>query len=169
MRPVIAFLIWVVLIGGLTAYMHARERVAAGRVVDFQAARGNFALELTTTFDLEPDPFALQSDDGSGPAAIVVRINGKDVLRRSDRVQRGTQIVVEPVSHLAQGQNEIYVEASAPLDSAGRSLAVRVRLMEDGRQVADRTFWSEEGARVAGVFSVNVEGVEPADVNHHGH
>ncbi len=155
MRPALAIIIWVILIGGLTAYMQSRETAAVGVSYKLHSAEGVYALQITTTFDVEPDPFALRTDENEA-SALLVKLNGKEILRRSDRVQAGTPIRVEPVPGLTGGRNEFYLEANPPVSLANLSYAVRVQLFRDGQLIADRSLWSEPGSRIASTFQVSV-------------
>lgn len=169
MRPVLAFLIWVAFIGGLAAYMHTRETTARVGAVELRSAVGSYSLEITPTFDVEQDPFALRTDDGTSDSTLVVRVNGKDVLKRSDRVEKGAPIRVEPLTGLVDGSNEIYLEATPPIELSGRSLALRVRLFKDGAEFADRTFWTEGGSKIATAFPVKIEPDGTSGKDQHDH
>ena len=169
MRPVLAILIWVVLVGGLTTYMHVRQRSNPAGTFEVHEASGAFAVEVTHTFDAEPDPFALQIDTQTGAPALLLRVNGAEVLRRTERVERGIPVRVEPVSALIQGHNEIYIEANPPLDQAERSMAVRIRILRDGQPVADQSFWSESGSKIAAAFPVEIVPAKAPEAQPHGH
>jgi hypothetical protein len=169
MRPVLAVLIWVALIGGLSAYMHAREKINPARSYEARAVTDAFALEVTTTFDLEPDPFALKTDTESTAPALLIRVNGKEAFRRNDRVDRGVPFRLEPVPALIQGHNEIYLEANPPMENADRSLAVRVRVFRGLTPVADQSIWSESGSTVATTFRVDIEPQKTQEADPHGH
>ena len=169
MRPALAILIWLVLIGGLAAYMHARETIHPGSSYEVVQASGAFALEVTTTFDVEPDPFALRTDSGSTAPALLVRINGQEVLRQVERVERGIPFRLEPVPALIQGHNEIYLEANPSLDQAAQSLAVRVRVFRGNQPLADHSIWSEAGSRIAAAFPVDVQPEKTPEIHPHGH
>jgi hypothetical protein len=123
--------------------------VASRPQVELQAAQGHYALEITTTFAVEPDPFALQTEGGEQKPALLVRLADKEILRVTERLESGVPIGVEPLTELTEGTNEIYLEASAPLEQAGKSHAVRVRVLRDGQTVAERSFWSGSDGRVA--------------------
>lgn len=169
MRIVLALLIWVVLAGGLALYMHNRSTVQSAPEMVLHAAHGEFAVEVTTTFPLEPDPFALRSDGNEDASALVVRVNGREVLRRTERVEPGAPIVVERITGLAQGDNEFYVEATPPLNMVGRSQAVRVRVLQDSSVIADHSLWSDQGNRIAAVFPVHIDRPETKERGSHGH
>ena len=154
MRIGLVAVIWVVLIGGMIVYLHHRDipDLAAGTAIELRTAEGNYVLEIITTFAVEPDPFALQVDQSEKPTALVVRLGGREILRRTDRLEAGTPIRVEPIVGVVEGTNEIYLEASPPLEQSAKSHAVRVRVLRDGRPVAEETFWSLPGGKVADIF-----------------
>jgi len=149
--------------------MNHRTAVHNAPHVDLHAADGQVTVEVTTTFPLEPDPFALHGSGSDDAPALVVRVNGRDVLRRTERVEAGSPIRVDSVSGLAQGKNEIYVEANPPLDMAGKSQAVRVRVLQDSSVIADRSLWSDEANKIAAAFAVNIEAPQPKERDTHGH
>ncbi|MDQ7783278.1 MAG: hypothetical protein RDU20_10390 [Desulfomonilaceae bacterium] len=164
MRPAFVVVIWIALMGGLTLYMQSRETAVVGESYELHAAEGAFALRITTTFPVEPDPFALRTDDREA-SALLVKVNGKEILRRTDRVRPGEPIQLEPVPGLTDGRNEFYLEANPPLDDANLSYAIRAQLFRDGKLIADRSFWSEPGSRIASSFEVSLA-KEPAVKDH---
>lgn len=169
MRPILAIIIWLVLIGGLSAYMHGREEIHRATSYEVRKLTEDFALEVTTTFDVEPDPFALRTDTQASAPALLVRVNGQEALRRSDRVDRGIPQRLEPVPGLIQGRNEIYLEANPPLDQAGHSLAVRVRVFRGDQPVADQSLWSDQGSSIAATFPVDIQPEKLPEPIPHGH
>jgi hypothetical protein len=169
MRPAIAVLIWLIIIGGLSAYMHKRETIRPGSTYEVQEASGNFAVEITTTFDVEPDPFALRTDSGTAAPAMLVRINGQDVLRQAEKVERGMPIRLEPVPALIQGHNELYIEANPPMDQTAQSLAMRVRVFQGNQPVADQSIWSEAGSKIAAALPVEIQPEKTPEKQPHGH
>ncbi|MBI5569320.1 MAG: hypothetical protein HY914_05180 [Desulfomonile tiedjei] len=169
MRPLVAALIWLILLGGLTLYMTARQGPNRAISQELSRAEGLYSLVLTPTFDVEPDPFALQTDSSEKPAALVVKLNGTELVRMVEKVEGGKTIRVEPIKGLVQGKNEFYFEASPLIPEAQRSEALRVRILRDGRIIEDRSFWSEDGVRIAETFSVNLETSKPSQENGHEH
>ena len=170
MRFLTVIVIWMVFVGGLSFYMNQREE--AGAVREFQTieAQGVYRLEITTSFDAEPDPFALDIDDTANPSALLVQLGGEEILRREEGVKAGSSIVVSPIEGLTVGRNEFYIEASPPLDLAERSHAVRVRVFRDETALLDRTFWTEPGVRLATAFEIDIQsesaGEEKPDGEH---
>lgn len=167
MRPLLAACIWIVLVGGLALYMGTQQAAPTPREFAPQEAGGVFALEVTTSFAAEPDPFALRLDDAQQAAAVLVRLNGKDVLRRTGRLDSGTPLRVEPIAGIVTGRNEFYVEANPPTDQPTQAHAVRVRVLRDGESVAERTLWSENGARIAATFELSVDATPQSPESQH--
>ncbi|MEW6531325.1 MAG: hypothetical protein AB1473_10835 [Thermodesulfobacteriota bacterium] len=169
MRPVLAVCVWFVLLGGLVLFMHSKHESSGFRSFESKPATGGFSLEVTPTFAVEPDPFALRTGSEEQPAALVVKVNGKEVLRREDKVDGGTPLAAHNVSGMIEGPNELYLEANPPLERANRAHAVRVKVIRDGEQIADRTFWSEPGVKLAATFRVDVRPREEKGKDAHGH
>lgn len=166
MRPALAVVIWIVLIGGLTVYMQSREQASVEAAHDWDYSGGAVSLRVTTTFDIEPDPFALRTE-GHEAAALLVRLNGKEVLKRTDRVKAGVPLKVDDLPGVLAGRNEFYLEANPPLERANMSYAVRVQVLRDNATIADTSLWSEPGSRIADTFSVTVTGTEGEEHSDH--
>ena len=168
MRIALSLIIWIVLVGGLGLYVHHRDTkaMASGPTVEIRTAKGSYTLEITTTFNIEPDPFALQTDDQGQPAALLVRMAGQEILRRTERLEAGTPLRLEPLSGLVEGTNEIYLEASPPLEQTDKSQAVRVRIISDGQPLSERTFWSLPGGKVADTWRFTLGGEKGKEGGH---
>lgn len=169
MRPLIAVLIWVVLVGGLLLYVRSRDAVDTAPSFRLVPAQGTYSVEITTTFTAEPDPFALRVEDEEKPSALSLKLNGKEVLRLTDRVDAGSPIRVEPLRGLVEGSNELYLEANPPAGEAGRSHAVRVRVLRDGIPLSDRSFWSGQGSKIATTLRVNLTPGGQQEEDGHAH
>ena len=170
MRIALALLIWIVFVGGLGFYMHHRDvsALTSRPDVETQAAKGHYAMEITTTFAVEPDPFALKLDSEEKQPALLVRLVDQEILRVNDRLEAGTPIRLEPLSGLVEGLNEIYLEASPPLEQTGKSHAVRVKILRDGQTVAEETFWSQPGGKVADTMGFELLASQAMESDH-GH
>jgi hypothetical protein len=143
MRPLLAIVLSVGILGGLALYMRFRD---VGRPLPRgespREVGGEFRLEIATTAPLEVDPFAPSSGEGEGPAALVVRFNGQSVLH-AERVAADEPVIVERLPGVVEGVNEVFVEAHPSLDGPAAVFAVRVRVFQESRPVAETTFWSE--------------------------
>lgn len=145
--------IWVVLAGGLSVYMRHRDanpvKRPAGRAVT--AARAAYVLELTPAFAAAPDPFALLPDGGKAPA-LSARLRGKDVVVKTEGVPAGVPIVVDSLPGVIEGDNEIVVAASPPVEETPRRHFLQARVLRNGVPIASETFWADGFARVDGVL-----------------
>jgi hypothetical protein len=172
-RIATALLLWVIVLGGLNLYMKQFETSDSDAAEPSRQrpaqAEALYVMELTTTFNVEPDPFALTADDSKEPAGLVVQLHGNEVLRKTGEIEAGTPVVLNPVPGMIRGLNEFFVEAYMPLDSIGKSYALRLRLMQAGIPVTDETFWSEGGNRVTGVLRVGLENDKQDGGPHHEH
>lgn len=153
-------LVWALLLGGMTFYMRHRDgrrrAMAAPTARTADRAEGTFSVEVTPTFPVEADPFALRTDADRGDAGLVVLLNGRDLLRRSDGGEPGEVIRLDGVAGFAVGANEVRVEAYPPEEPGDRRHFVQVRVLRNGAPLADDTFWSEGGAAVTGSLGVEV-------------
>lgn len=172
-RIATALLLWVIVLGGLNLYMKRFETsdpdAASSSRQRLAQVEAPYAMELTTTFDVEPDPFALTVNASKEPAGLVVQLQGHEVLRKGGEVEAGTPIVLNPVPGLVRGLNEFFVEANMPLDSIGKSYALRLRLMQAGSLVTEETFWSEGGNRITGLLRVSLENDNQDGAPRHEH
>jgi hypothetical protein len=172
-RIAAALLLWVIVLGGLNLYMKRFETsgsdAASSSRQRLAQVEAPYAMELTTTFSVESDPFALTAGVSKEPAGLVVQLQGHEVLRKGGEVEAGAPIVLNPVPGLVRGLNEFFVEANMPLDSIGRSYALRFRLMQAGSPVAEETFWSEGENRITGVLRVSLENDKENGGPHHEH
>lgn len=154
MRPLLAFLTIVVILGGLQLYMRNRpSRPEAALLIAETAAQGQYSLDITLTFDAGPDPFALDPD--AAPSLLVL-LRGAEVLRREDAVATGAVITVSDVQGLVQGANEFFVVAAPQDRSQPVARAVRVRVLRNGQPLAEQTIWSEPGEIVEGTVVVEI-------------
>jgi hypothetical protein len=159
-RIAIALLLWVIVLGGLNLYMRQFETSGSDAASSSRQrpaqAEAPYAMELTTTFNVEPDPFALTANASEEPAGLVVQLQGNEILRKTREVETGAPIVLN-VPGLVRGLNEFFVEANMPLESIGKSYALRLRLTQAGSPVAEETFWSEGENRITGILRVSLE------------
>lgn len=166
MRFILTLVIWLVIVGGLWLYTQQRDAAigqAAASLVDLTVDE-TITIELTSTFNVEEDPFALQTDD-TPSLGIELKLNGSDIPLSDQSVQRGQVIRIDDVSGVLKGHNELYLKASPPAEESNIDQGVRVRLLINGDPVEDHTMWSTSGALVSGGFSFeyNPDKEEPHD------
>ncbi len=158
-RVILAATLSLVILGGMNLFMRHRERAADTDVVAREATQavGKFSLDVTLSFSpAASDPFAVATDEAEKKPALLVQLNGREVLRVADAVPAGDLIAREDVSGIVEGENEVLVEADPPLEDANRAHAVRVRVLRDGQPIAEQTSWSEPGARLIARMRLNV-------------
>lgn len=155
MRFLLVVTIWIVIVGGLWSYISHRDAkrqlIIATTPVDL-SVEGQFAIEVTPTFSIEEDPFALTTSE-SNTQPLKVKLNGMAIDIHTQEVLRGKTIRYEDVDGVLSGHNEIYVSASPPLSENTLEHGVRIKLYEDSAIVVDQTVWADQGALVSGTIS----------------
>lgn len=172
MRILGALLALVVIAGGVHLYLERRAPPPPPEAYVVRKAQGVYALEVTPSFGVAPDAFALDLGEGESKPALVVKLKGKDVLRETKMLEPGKPVVVSPLDGVVIGLNEFYIAANPPAETINRANAVRVRVLRDGQPLdgAEQTLWSVAGTAVEGTFTLDVP--EPAVQNEddaHGH
>jgi hypothetical protein len=167
MRLILVGMICTTFIGGMFFFMEGRRPVvSASRAAGVQErVIQSYAIEITSTFPVEPDPFAVRTDDGA--QGLIVRLGDQIILQRTEGMTPGFPLRVDPLNGLTRGRNEIFFEASPSLEDSGKSQAVRIQIYQGENPVADKTFWSEYGAKVSGILDFTVEEKMEADHDHH--
>ena len=154
MRIFLAIIVWVLFIGGLTLYMKHRGPAdfSPHQMHEFKKVEKMYTLEITPSFMIESDPFALTFDSRNSSPAILVRLGEYEILKVEEPSLTADTFKVEISQNLFFGENEIYIEASPPSDQVLTQNALRVRIIENGYPVAEKTIWSPPGAKLAGTF-----------------
>lgn len=155
--------IWVLVMGGTGLFLRLDAPGAVPRPLlpRPEAVTGDFALEISTSFALAPDPFALTVDAAQG-RALTVRLSGT-VVHEADAMPPEGVLRIAPIPGLLAGANEFHVLATPPLDQAGRPEvphALRLRLLRGEEVIAEQTFWAALGAPVGGTLHVHLEGAQ---------
>ena len=168
MRFLLVVTIWVVIVGGLWSYItqrdHRREQVIAVVPVDL-SVEGRFAIEITPTFSVEEDPFALTTADTS-PPPLKIKLNGSEIAVDANEILRGKTIRQENVEGVLSGHNEIYVSASPPLAENTLEHGIRVKLFDEIDLLVDQTVWAAQGAIVSGTISFSHLQTEEGNHDH---
>ena len=155
MRFILSLITWLVIVGGLFLYTWQRDAalptgpavVAAAKQVE-----GNHILEITPTFSVVEDPFALQSD-ADKTALLELRLNGQSLDAPAVDMRRGEVIRIRELTDLQVGFNEFYVSASPPIDENMIDHGIRVRLLDGSNVLLDDTIWASRGAVVSGTIN----------------
>ncbi len=169
MRFALVAAVWLLFVGGVWFYMHTRDALRTQETFHEIApvsADARYDVELTLTFDAQPDPFALVSDDSEAPPVVTVRLNDRNVAEMREGLPPGTPWVQTNIDGVVVGANELYIEAIPPVEQTDVRHAVRLRILQDNEVLADRTFWSDGGANVTGVLGFEIAAGESEA--HHG-
>ncbi len=162
MRFLLVIAVWVVIVGGLYRYIAWRDgavAVPAAEAVVAQGSAGEFSLELTPTFSLEEDPFALKSGEGAA-SPLEIRLNGRLLNVPAAELQRGRPFAVAAVEGVISGQNEIHVKASPPVAESSLDHALRIRILDRDVVLADHSIWGGDGELISGTVGFTAKGKE---------
>ncbi len=162
MRFFMVLVIWIVFIGGLRLYTWQRDAAIVKTVSTAYTEtvlERVYSLEITPTFSIAEDPFALQTDDTS-ESLLEIRLNGKKINIPDEQMSRGTVLRIEKISGVLAGFNEIYIKASPPLTENMLDHGIRIRLLEEGAVVVDDTVWNTHGSLVSSTISFKMASME---------
>jgi hypothetical protein len=159
MRIFVAVIVWVIFIGGLSLYMKHRDFAdySPNNLFEFQQVEQVYSLEVTPSFILESDPFALAMDIQNSSPALLIRLGEHELLNISAPLTTAESFKIEPLHSLIVGQNEIYVEATPPTNNFSTYNALRIRILKNGYPFEEKTLWSPPGTKVAGTFQFTLE------------
>lgn len=167
MRPLVAILIWIVLLGGLSSYMNARHIVSAPAALKVETDQGDYRVVVTTSFVAQRDSYAPNTEDDPGNA-LVLKLNGHEILTLKDSSAAGRPITVDKIKSVLIGPNEFLLEVNPPHKAVQTAGAVRVQLYRFHTELMDRTFWADPGSRLLSTFKIEVEPNTPVgDQNGH--
>ncbi len=159
MRFVLCLIIWVVFVGGLYLYVEQRDRGVVTENVALAAVektKQRLSIELTPTFSVEDDPFALQTQEKKAPFDLSV--NGRAVDIANLEIGRGQTLFIRDLEVALGDHNELFIKASPPVSESHLTHGIRLRLTSGERVLADKTIWSSGGGLVSGSvpFALNV-------------
>jgi hypothetical protein len=139
---------------GYLRFSGARDVVAPTQYIPPEEATGAFAVELTLSFEAVADDFALE------PQSLLLKLDGKELLRRADNVPADVPLLLEDVQGVHVGSNEFLIEV-APNSQA--SSAVRIRILRDHQVVAEQTIWAAAGEALSDTLALQIAPLKAAD------
>jgi len=154
MRPLFVLLLSIGLLFGMNWFLGLNPTSShSHHELQVIEAPGEYAVDLTISFDAGPDEFAL--DVSEDAPSLLVQMNGKQVVKRSGEVLASeSPIRVESIEGVTVGNNEFFVQAS-PKNLAGAN-CIRVRILRDDAVVANETLWSSPGEIIQGSVRLEV-------------
>ena len=163
MRFVLTISIWIIIVGGLWMYTSARDtglkRQAGGVLPVVDTVDETFVIEITPTFGVEKDPFALQTGD-MPEKGVELRLNGQPLDLGGETMAHGKVFRLSGVTGVNIGYNEVYLKASPPVVENDSEHGVRLKIVQGDTIIADETMWSSGGSLVSGTLSFIYEKLE---------
>ena len=150
MRPVLALLISLSLLGGVYGYVRFADSVRRPALeIQIDYSDSEYSVDIERTFDCAGDPiFETES--------LKVLFKGEKVFAAADPIPAAQSIEIRPLPGVEKGENEIYVVANRESSTSGFG-ALKIVVKRDDIPIAEKTITSEEGlAQVGGpvVFKV---------------
>jgi hypothetical protein len=167
MRFLLCLVIWVVFVGGLYAYTEQRDRSFATENVVVKVEKRSaerISIELTPTFSVEEDPFALQTQEPKAPFDL--RLNGMTVDIATLPITRGQTLFIRDLEVTLSDHNELFIKASPPVAESHLNHGIRLRLLNKDRVLADQTIWSSGGGLVSGTVPFELPVLPEIDHDH---
>jgi hypothetical protein len=153
-RPVLALLVSTLILGSVGLYARFTASLPVQRSVGNSpvAADTKYDVELQFTCPLEADPFVLDQK-----TSLLVQCEGVEIMRREGSVDTNQPIVLEQIANVVIGKNVFYVKAIPAGEHLARPQAVRLRVLNAGKMVAEKTFWSSPGEPFSGELVLEVQ------------
>ena len=103
-RPILAVAISLLVCGLVGGYQVFVGSLPSSNVTEFitKPATGDYAIEITLSFDARGDAF--------DPTALLVRLDGKDLLEKTTPLAAGAPVRIYPVEGLIVGVNELFIQ-----------------------------------------------------------
>jgi len=154
MRFLLTAVVWVVIFGLISFIFSLRGAEKMAEQVEKQA-HIEVSFEITPTFAVEKDPFAL--DIGEDRGAFEIMLDGKTILSKTEGIKDRVSFTTDTYD-LTEGKHELFIKANP--SSTGISNAVRIKALVHGNPVSDETFWFEKDQVVnaAHIFELEIKG-----------
>jgi len=157
MRLVVALLTSALILLASWLYLKAAERPPAlDPDAEGAASAPTLRIELELTFAAGPDPFS--ENLGDAPS-LVVRSEGKTLLRIEEPVAAGQRLVIDDLTEFQAGRRELLIEATPqdPTSLAPRAVRVAVYRTDRDRPLTTEILWSEpSSSKVDGVVAITL-------------
>jgi len=154
-RFILTAAVWVVILSLVTFLFSVRGTTASVETAAQDQHKYSVSFEITPTFSVKEDPFALDIGDGSGVFSII--LNGETVLSRSEGISDRVTFSAGSFT-LERGKHEIFIRANPA--ASEKSNAVRLKILVSGNPVSDKTYWFPPGQAINASHIFTLEGEE---------
>lgn len=160
MRFILTGAVWAVILSAVFLVFSIRAPEVTAHTVDTDKGKTSVSFEITTTFGVEKDPFAL--DIGDEVSAFSLTLDGETIFSAQEGVHdRVPFVTVE--AEIPYGQHELFVKAN-PSEN-GISQAVRIKVLNHGNTLNEETYWFQAGQTVNASHKFTIE--EKDEKNEH--
>ncbi len=169
MRPILAVVLCVVILGGTWSYIQFLGTLSVGRnIVEEVDSESSYTLEITSTFNAASDDFQ--------QSGLVIEFRGK-ILYESDELAAGVTRRIENVEGVKLGLNDFFVAVcpaeqvsnvasefsldnpnteTQPVNQSAIARAIQVKILEGETVLSSETVWSSAPGVVSALVSLNV-------------
>jgi hypothetical protein len=142
MRPLIAILINVLLVGGLFLYMGIRDTgEKTHHIEEPEKSEGIYTMDISATFKISGEEvFLLNTQNGEN---AVISINGTKITGEMMKSPFDSTFRINNLPGIIEGRNEVFIELSRSTEDAARPAAVNVEIKKDGMKYFSDVFWFE--------------------------
>ncbi|PLX71139.1 MAG: hypothetical protein C0602_02545 [Denitrovibrio sp.] len=155
MRFILTAAVWAVILA-LVSFVFSIRGMESGPIdKEVKEKHAEVSFEITATFSVEDDPFALNIGDKKSAFELV--LDGQTVFSAEKGINDRVSFTTESFE-LSTGKHELFVKAN-PSDTR-ISQAVRVQVLLSGNPISSETYWFNPGQAVnaAHVFEVTEKG-----------
>ncbi|ADD68905.1 conserved hypothetical protein [Denitrovibrio acetiphilus DSM 12809] len=152
MRFVLTIAVWAVILSAVGFLFSARSDIDRVQEVNGSTNTYPVTFELTTTFSVEEDPFALQIDDTASP--FILTLDGEVILSKKQGIKDREMFITEKYE-LKPGRHELFIKAN-PSDTSLNN-AVHIRVLQNGNPINENTYWFTPGQTVNAAHSFTLE------------
>lgn len=136
MRFILTAVVWIIIMSAVTLLFSARGANSEAAQTEIIKLSYPVSFEVTTTFSVEKDPFALNI--GEEKAAFSISLDGENVYSTEEGISDRVTFVTHEYN-VAPGKHEVFIKANQ--SEKGLSHAVRVRVLVAGNPLSDETYW----------------------------
>ena len=150
MRPIMAFMLTILLFAGVYGYTQFTKSVRRPPLeIVPEFSTGQYRLVVSRTFDCV-------GDSGFDTPALLLRFRGEEIWNVSESLKSTEPLEINPLGNVEVGANELFVMANVDSNfdawdaPEAAQNALRVQVFDNARLVAEQSFWQESGSNTVG-------------------